>query len=296
VIRSMTGFAALTRDNELATIGVTVKSVNHRYLDLQLRLPHALSDREGALRSRVQGRLVRGRVEVSVSLQWHQTPVPDVILNMPVAQALAAAMAEARDEGIVQGVLTPADLLRVPQVLSVRDRLSDGGETPAAVAELLDEAVEAAVGQLDAMRREEGRHLAADLTMRRETLSGWLGRLVAAAEAGRSALETRLLERAQTLARDLPVDAAVLAQEVVRVAARSDIAEEVTRFQAHLQHWQVLTDGPEACGRKLDFLLQEMNREVNTMGSKADGLVVTELIIDAKAELERMREQVQNVE
>jgi len=146
------------------------------------------------------------------------------------------------------------------------------------------------------MRREEGRHLAADLTMRRETLSGWLGRLVAAAEAGRSALETRLLERAQTLARDLPVDAAVLAQEVVRVAARSDIAEEVTRFQAHLQHWQVLTDGPEACGRKLDFLLQEMNREVNTMGSKADGLVVTELIIDAKAELERMREQVQNVE
>jgi uncharacterized protein (TIGR00255 family) len=296
VIRSMTGFAALTRDNELATIGVTVKSVNHRYLDLQLRLPQALSDREGALRSRVQGRLVRGRVEVSVSLQWRQTPVPDVILNMPVAQALAAAMAEARDEGIVQGALTPADLLRVPQVLSVRDRLSDAGETPAAVAELLDEAVEAAVGQLDAMRREEGRHLAADLTMRREMLTGWLGRLVAAAEAGRSALETRLLERAQTLARDLPVDAAVLAQEVVRVAARSDIAEEVTRFQAHLQHWQVLTDGPEACGRKLDFLLQEMNREVNTMGSKADGLVVTELIIDAKAELERMREQVQNVE
>ena len=118
----------------------------------------------------------------------------------------------------------------------------------------------------------------------------------AAAEAGRSALETRLLERARTLAHDLPVDPAALAQEVVRVAARSDIAEEVTRFQAHLQHWQVLTDGPEACGRKLDFLLQEMNREVNTMGSKADGLVVTELIIDAKAELERMREQVQNVE
>jgi len=296
VIRSMTGFAALTRDNDLATVGVTVKSVNHRFLDLQLRLPHALADREAALRAKVQGRLVRGRVELAVSLQWRQPPVPDVVLNLPVAQALAAAMAEARAEGIVEGAMSPGDLLRVPQVLSVRDRLAEAGETPAAVAGLLDEAVDAALGQLEAMRKEEGRHLAADLTARRDTLAGWLSRLVAAAEAGRSALETRLLERARTLAHDLPVDPAALAQEVVRVAARSDIAEEVTRFQAHLQHWQVLTDGPEACGRKLDFLLQEMNREVNTMGSKADGLVVTELIIDAKAELERMREQVQNVE
>lgn len=296
MIRSMTGFAALTRENDLATIGVTLKSVNHRFLDLQLRLPHALADREGAIRARVQGRLVRGRVDVGVSLQWRQAPVPDVILNLPVAQALAAAMAEARAEGIVQGALSPADLLRVPQVLSVRDRLADGGETPAAVAELVDAAVEAALGQLESMRHEEGRHLAADLSARRDTLAGWLGRLESAAETGRAALETRLLERARTLAHDLPVDPAVLAQEVVRVASRSDIAEEVTRFQAHLQHWQALSEGPEACGRKLDFLLQEMNREVNTMGSKADGLVVTELIIDAKAELERMREQVQNVE
>ena len=296
MIRSMTGFAALTRENELATIGVTVKSVNHRFLDLQLRLPHGLADREAAIRAKVQGRLVRGRVDVGVSLQWRQAPVPDVILHLPVAQALAAAMAEARAEGIVAGALTPSDLLRVPQVLSVRERLADGGETPQAVADLLDTAIEAALGQLEAMRREEGRHLAADLTLRRDTLVTWLGRLVSAAEAGRDALETRLLERARTLARDLPVDPGLLAQEVVRVAARSDIAEEVTRFQAHLQHWQALTDGAEACGRKLDFLLQEMNREVNTMGSKADGLVVTELIIDAKAELERMREQVQNVE
>ena len=89
---------------------------------------------------------------------------------------------------------------------------------------------------------------------------------------------------------------ALVAQEIVRVAQRSDITEEVTRFRGHLAHWDALADGPEPCGRKLDFLLQEMNREINTIGSKADGLQVSELIIQAKAELERMREQVQNVE
>jgi uncharacterized protein (TIGR00255 family) len=94
----------------------------------------------------------------------------------------------------------------------------------------------------------------------------------------------------------IPIDQAALAQEVVRVAQRSDISEEVTRFRGHLAHWEALTGGPEPCGRKLDFLLQEMNREVNTIGSKADGLQVSELVIQAKAELERMREQVQNVE
>jgi uncharacterized protein (TIGR00255 family) len=95
---------------------------------------------------------------------------------------------------------------------------------------------------------------------------------------------------------DLPVDEAMIAQEIVRTVQRSDISEELTRFRAHLAHWDALTLGPEPCGRKLDFLLQEMNREVNTIGSKADGLRVSELIINAKAELEKMREQVQNIE
>jgi uncharacterized protein (TIGR00255 family) len=95
---------------------------------------------------------------------------------------------------------------------------------------------------------------------------------------------------------NVPADPNAVAQEIVRVAQRSDISEEVTRFKAHLSHWDVLAASPEPCGRKLDFLLQEMNREINTIGSKADGLQVSELIIEAKAELERMREQVQNVE
>jgi len=105
-----------------------------------------------------------------------------------------------------------------------------------------------------------------------------------------------LRDRVKEIGADIPVDETLVAQEIVRTAARSDISEEVTRFRGHLLHWGALADNAEPCGRKLDFLLQEMNREVNTMGSKADGLRVSELIIAAKAELEKMREQVQNVE
>jgi uncharacterized protein (TIGR00255 family) len=164
------------------------------------------------------------------------------------------------------------------------------------VALAVEAGVGAALGQLETMRVHEGAHLSTDLAARRDLLLVFIHAVVRAAEEGRVELETRLLDRARELAAAIPIDQVALAQEVVRVAQRSDITEEVTRFRGHLAHWEALTAGPEPCGRKLDFLLQEMNREVNTIGSKADGLQVSELIIQAKAELERMREQVQNVE
>src|ERR671930_213245 len=146
------------------------------------------------------------------------------------------------------------------------------------------------------MRVREGGHLRMDLEGRKDALTTFITRVAESADQGRTQLEARLQERVREISLDLPVDEAMIAQEIVRAAQRSDISEEVTRFRAHLAHWDALTQGPEPCGRKLDFLLQEMNREVNTIGSKADGLHVSELIINAKAELEKMREQVQNIE
>jgi len=296
MIKSMTGFASLTREEQAAVVGVTVRAVNHRFLDLQLRLPPAVADMEPRLRALVQGRVARGRVEVSVSLHLRQPPTPEIELNGAFLQALSAALQGARDEGVIEGGLTPGDLLRLPQALSIRERLADGGHTPEAMAATVEAAVDAAFAELEAMRVHEGTHLRKDLAGRRALLGTFVDAVVTAAEAGRVDLETRLLERARELAATVPIDQAALVQEVVRVAQRSDITEEVTRFRGHLAHWESLTDGPEPCGRKLDFLLQEMNREVNTIGSKADGLLVSELVIQAKAELERMREQVQNVE
>ena len=296
MIKSMTGFASLTRDDERAAIGVTIRSVNHRFLDLQLRLPPTIADLEPRLRAMVQKQLARGRVEVSVSLQLRQAAPPQVELNEAFAQALASAIEQARSRGMVTGTLTAGDLIRLPQALTIREKLPEAGGVSAILGTAVDDAVLSAIGQLEEMRVREGVHLRTDLDTRKSLLSGLIARISTAANTGREALETRLLERAREIATTLPIDQAALSQEVVRVAQRSDISEEVTRFHGHLAHWDALSDSPESCGRKLDFLLQEMNREVNTIGAKADGLQVSEVVIQAKAELERMREQVQNVE
>ncbi|MDP2319449.1 MAG: YicC/YloC family endoribonuclease [Acidobacteriota bacterium] len=292
----MTGFASLTSDDERGTIGVTIRAVNHRFLDLQLRLPTPLAALEPPLRALVQKRLARGRVEIGVSLQTRQAAAPRVELNAAFAQALAAVMEQARTQGLVSGALTPGDLLRLPQALTIQDQMPDSGGLAEALGAPVTSAVDAAIEQLETMRVREGQHLRADLDMRKAMLADLIVRIAAAADTGRVDLEARLLERARELAGALPIDQAALAQEVVRVAQRSDITEEVTRFHGHLAHWDALSDSAEPCGRKLDFLLQEMNREINTIGSKADGLQVSEVVIQAKAELEKMREQVQNVE
>jgi uncharacterized protein (TIGR00255 family) len=293
----MTGFASLTHEDERATIAVTVRAVNHRFLDLQLRLPQSFGDVEPRVRSLLQKRLARGRVEVGITVQVRNSSAPSVELNEEFATALGAAIEQARSRGLVSGTLSPGDLLRLPQAITVRERTPESD--PAVEARLagsIEAAVEQALADLDAMRVREGTHLRTDLDGRQQTLTSLIERLRVAAEDGRGELERRLRERIDEIALELPVDQAMIAQEIVRTAQRSDIAEEVTRFRAHLAHWAVLVGSDEPCGRKLDFLLQEMNREINTLGAKADGLGVSEVIINAKAELERMREQVQNVE
>ncbi len=297
MIKSMTGFASLTHEDERATLGVTVRAVNHRFLDLQLRIPQSLGDLESRVRALLQKRLARGRVELAISVQLRTVTAPTVELNEDFANALAAAVERARERGLVEGMLTPGDLLRMPQAIAVRDRpVETDPALEAQLAASVEAAIEQALADLDAMRMREGDHLRADLESRQQMLAGLIDRLQLAAEEGRVTLEARLHDRISELSLELPVDQAMLAQEIVRVAARSDISEEVTRFRAHLMHWAALADGDEPCGRKLDFLLQEMNREINTIGSKADGLRISDLIISAKAELEKMREQVQNVE
>jgi len=295
MIKSMTGFASVTVEGDEGVVGVTVRAVNHRYLDIQLRLPTALSEREASLRSAVQRVISRGRVEMSVSLQPRQSSAPVVELNAAFVDALQAALSAARTQGLIEGRLTPGDLLRLPQALTIRERPA-GESMPDALLASVERAVAGTLADLDRMRLHEGQHLRADLDARRGQLAQLVDGIAQAAAEGRTALERRLTERVRELTAEAQMDWGSIAQEVVRTAARSDISEEVTRFRAHLAHWDVLSEGGEPCGRKLDFLLQEMNREINTIGAKADGVGVSELIVTAKAELEKMREQVQNVE
>ena len=294
MIKSMTGFASLTREDEQAVVNVTVRTVNHRYLDVQVRLPPALNEIEGRLRALVQQSVARGRVEITVSVQQRQPPPPIVELNEGFVAALESALERARTRGIVTGHLSPGDLLRLPQALTIRDQpgaVGDGHD----LARGAERAVGEALAALEGMRVHEGEHLARDLEARRGGLATLLDGIAAAAADGQRDLQQRLAARIAELTADLQFDRAAVAQEVVRMAGRSDISEELTRFRAHLAHWRRLAGAREPCGRKLDFLLQEMNREINTIASKADGQSVSELVVTVKAELERMREQAQNI-
>jgi uncharacterized protein (TIGR00255 family) len=237
---------------------------------------------------------------VSVTVQQRRAAAFEVELNEAFLTALVSAVERARERGYVTGQITPSDLLRFPQALAIRDRTdtSDPGDDAAAgeLATGVEETVVAALDELEAMRLREGSYLRADLDGRHAHLNALFERVAAAAEDGMAGLQTRLEARVRDLRADALADETVIAQEIAKFIGRSDITEEIVRFRGHLEHWQALSDLPEPCGRKLDFLLQEMNREVNTVASKAEGPGVSEIIVDLKAELEKMREQVQNVE
>ena len=296
MIKSMTGFASSTDDNDAAAIGVTLKSVNHRFLDIQLRTPPSLAALESRIRALVQSRVARGRVEVTITLQPRRESTIEIELNEAFLQALKPALDRARELGFIEGPVTAGDLLRFPQALTIRDKLDEAGKRDDSLAPLVETTLAAALDELDRMRTREGDYLHTDLDTRRARLGELFERVATAAEEGMSRLQARLAERVRELRAENLGDEALVAQEIARFVGRSDITEEVVRFRGHLEHWQALSEASEPCGRKLDFLLQEMNREVNTAGSKAEGPVVSELIVTLKAELEKMREQVQNVE
>ena len=295
MIKSMTGFASVSREHELATIGVTARSVNHRYLDVQVRVSQLLAEQETELRGLVQRRVARGRVELTVTTRVITPPAVEIALNEPLVEALSAAVERAHARGLATGGLTSSDLLRFPQAVVVRARETDEA-SKTTIQRAVADAVDSVLCELDEMRTREGGYLRADLDTRCATVADLVERLAVAAQTGEAGLVARLTTRVEELRAQSQVDEAVVAQVVVRFAARSDVTEELTRLRGHLAHWSVLAASPDPCGRKLDFLLQEMNREVNTLGAKIDGTGVSELIVAMKAELEKLREQTQNVE
>lgn len=296
MIRSMTGFAAVSREDRGEKVNVTIKSVNNRFLDVVVRAPHALGAVEGHVRSLVQQKLARGRIEVSLGIEFTVQPTRDVVLDEVLLDRISQAFDSARARGLVTGSLSVSDVLRIPQLLEIRNKAEGAVSLPESASLLVDLVVSDAVDALVVMRETEGRFLQADLASRVSTMAALVDDLERLARDGAQQLESRLRERLASLPPDLAGEPAQVAQEVVRFVARSDVEEELVRMRSHVEHWRSLVAGPEPCGRKLDFLVQEMNREINTIGSKVEGARATELVIEAKSELERIREQVQNVE
>jgi uncharacterized protein (TIGR00255 family) len=295
MIRSMTGYGQATADLPGARVTVEVRSVNNRFADLRLRLPEALSGWEPEARRRILARVRRGRVEVAVRVERGPGAPSPVALDRDVLSGVVAAAKAMRDDFGVAGELDLASAFRVPGVLRVvsdRDVL-DAGAIPA-----LDALIERALDAHDADRRREGEALRADLLGRARRMIELTGAVLERAGEVPRAARRRLEERIASIASGLSIDPGRLAQEAAFVADRADVTEETVRLRGHLEQLEsLLGDGDaEPVGKRLDFLLQEIYRETNTICSKSSDLELSRRALDLKAESEKVREQIQNLE
>jgi len=292
MIKSMTGYGKGEAASDRGRFTVEIRSVNHRYGEVAVRMPRGFLSLEQEVKRAVSALLKRGKIDVTV--QWEETVAVEGIarIDNAVAAGYHAAFAGlARDLGIAADV--PLSLI-VSQKGVLRE--SSAAIDEAEFLPQLIAAVQAAVGTIDAMRTREGEALAADLTARRRQVATWAEEVGQRSPQVVAEYRQRLKTRLDQLLEGVEMDPVRLAQEVALMADRCDVTEELVRLVSHFAQFDEAFRLSEPVGRKLDFLMQEMNREVNTIGSKSSDAEVTSLVIRIKAEMEKMREQVQNVE
>jgi uncharacterized protein (TIGR00255 family) len=296
----MTGYATVRGEHQGWSIRVSVKSVNHRFLDVKLRLPESLEPYEIRLRQAVRDRIHRGHVDIHVSVEpGNAAPVH---VNQVLLQAYLRAADELRQQTGAKAELDLVSLLRLPGVIGgLAPELPDSEEEQEEFGKILETQLREALGKMDEMRRAEGRHLSEELRGRTMRIGTLVERVRGLVQTLRPAFARRLDSRLKDLLSGSSIDPARLAQEAALLAERSDISEELDRLRSHLQQFAQLLDGAGELGKKLDFLLQEMQREANTMLSKTPGveseaLAITGIALEIKAEIEKLREQVQNIE
>jgi len=291
MIRSMTGFGSGRGSVNGEEVDVEVRSVNHKYCEVKVRLPRELAALEHEVVRSVKERLARGGVDVTV----RRTPSGSLVtprVDVGLAESYARAFAEVQARLGLPGGVTLADVISAEGVVRLDERAVD----LEVVGEALRRGVAAALAQLVAMRAREGEALARDLVARLDELERLVARVSALAPQAVELYRGRLAERIADMSRGLPLDPGRLAQEVAVFADRTDVAEEITRLRSHLAQVRSLLAAGEPAGRQLDFLVQELHREANTIGSKSQNADIGGVVVALKAEIERMREQVQNVE
>jgi uncharacterized protein (TIGR00255 family) len=292
----MTGFGRASFEAQQVDFAVEVRTLNHRHLDLSVRLPRFLSDRELEIKKRLQSRFGRGKVEISISLGSGSGVHPRLEVDLDLAeQYVGAAEALRRTEGI-GGALEVAALLALPGVSRLAEQEFQADDLEAALFPAVDEAAAAA----EAMRAAEGDVIEEELRGRLDTAASLVEELESRSSVVQEAARERLRRRTEQLRQETGlVDEARLHQEIVIAAERLDVSEELARLRSHIEQFRSVLRSSEAgspVGRRLDFLLQEMGREANTLGSKGSDAGVAHRVVDLKTELERIREQVQNVE
>ncbi len=287
---SMTGYGRAFREVDGRQMTVEVKSVNHRFLDISFRMPRNLMFLEDAARKAIGAKLARGHVDMFVTYRNLRTDARKVTVDRALFEAYAGALESVSDLGLADD-RTLMGIARMPDVMTV----VEAEEDQQAVQALLEATLNEALDQLLAMRRREGEAMKRDLSGRVDAIE----RMTAAVEARYPETVAEYTQRLRDAVLELTgsaIDEGRLVMEVAIMADRSAIAEEIVRLNSHVHQLRALFESPEPIGRRIDFIVQELNREVNTISSKSQDIPITQLTVDLKSEIEKLREQLQNVE
>ncbi|RJQ76893.1 MAG: YicC family protein [Desulfobacteraceae bacterium] len=293
MLKSMTAYASLEKTEQGLTVGIEFRTYNSRFLDIALRLPSGYNGLEERIKSLINAYLVRGRAEVRIWVKDASATAGAFEVDMDKAKAYLAAAHSLSAHLSVPGELTLPLLLAVPGII----QKAENSEAAEHHWPFLEQCLRQAVAIIDQMRRQEGGHIGEDFARRLEWMESQLKQIESAADGMLDHHRDKLMTRIETLVKGaLPLDPLRIAQEAAIIADRSDISEEIVRAKSHIAQFRAIMQGEEPAGRKLNFLLQEFNREFNTMGSKVGQAELAHIIVAVKAEIEKLREQVQNLE
>lgn len=293
MLKSMTAYASLEKMDQQLTIGVELRTYNSRGLDIALRLPPWYASLEEKIKGLISGTLVRGRVEGRIWVKDTSDKADAYEVDMIKARSFVAAMQLLKSELKLPGEVTLDQLAALPGVLRPVDNI----QTADAHWPLISQCLSEVLVVLDQMRCQEGAHMGVDLGQRLDLIEVQLGKIEQSVAGLPDLYRQKLQTRIESLTKGVvELDPMRIAQEAALMADRSDISEETVRARSHIAQFRATIEAPEPAGRKLNFLLQEFNREFNTMGSKVGQAEVAHIIVGVKAEIEKLREQVQNIE
>ena len=291
-MKSMTGYGKGVAARDGRELVIELKSVNHRFLDIGIRVPRMLGCTEDTIRKVLNTRLSRGHVDVFISYRNTREDAKAVRVDTQLLTAYVTAARQAPAHLGLEDDLTLANVLRLPDVTEIVPAEED---TDALIA-LADEATNAAVDALEIMRAAEGERLKNALTCGVDAMAAYREQILTRAPLVVEDYRRKLTERIEAVLSDTEIDRARLATEIALFADRACIDEELVRLQSHITQFRAYLEAEEPIGRKMDFIIQEMNRECNTIGSKANDTELTNAVLLCKAEIEKLREQIQNVE
>ena len=291
MIKSMTGFAKSNLIENLREYQIEIKSVNHRYLDILVRVPKQLTFLEDLIKKEISARIKRGKIEVSITFQDNNQDTKKLLLNKEIAKNYITQLKELAEETNTEANIQITEIVKLPDVLSVLVD-QDDDKIKQDVIKITDQAVD----KLIEMRTFEGNKIAEDLKLRIHRINEKIEQISAISTGLIEEYVVKLEKRIKEILKTEEVDKNRIAQEVVIYADKCSIEEEITRLKSHSMQFEKLLYENEAVGKKLDFLIQEMNRETNTIGSKANSLEIVNNVVDIKTELENIREQIQNIE